>query len=173
MSKTTKILSGLVVTVIFVCIFILMYFFQVNKVINPALFGSWDLFEVSDIGMKAQIKLLIDKDQVQTSTTCLYQDKKVHVQVASQANISNNEIHILEDNIAQKEYSPGFLKCKASIEKTILKYELLDKTLLITMPDNNFKMQLVRSSETFIPAKKSTKSDNCSALMTIIHDVCF
>ncbi len=154
LNKTTKIWFGLVVTTILVCIFILMCFFQINKTLNPALFGSWDLFEVSDIGMKAQIKLLIDEDQVQTSTTCLYQNKKVHVQVASQANISNNEIHILENNIAQKEYSPGFLKCKASIEKTILKYELLNKALLVTMPDKNFKIQLVRSSETFIPAKK-------------------
>ena len=154
LNKSTKMFSGLVVTIILVCVFILIYFFQVNKAINPALFGSWDLFEVSDIGMKAQIKLLIDKDQVQTSTTCLYQDKKVQVQIASQANISNDEIHILEDNSVQKEYSPGFLKCKASIEKTILKYEILNKTLLITMPDKNFKMQLVKSSKTFIPAKK-------------------
>jgi len=154
LNRLGKLLSGLIVTIILVTLLVWIYCCQVKKIVNPKLYGSWDMIEVSDMGMKAQTRLLIDEHQIKVSNTCFYEDKEVFVLVESQGKIYPDEIHILEDSNVQKEYSPDFLLCKASIEKTILKYELINETLSITMPGSDFKMQLVRSEGVFNPAKK-------------------
>ena len=121
---------------------------------NPEIYGSWDFFEAKGMGMTGQVRLMIDDNKVTTSNTCFFDGKQVYVETSSPALISSDEIHVLETNSNQKEYSPGFLKCKASIDKNVLQYHLSQETLNLQLSGNGDVMALSRTGKTFTPAKK-------------------
>ncbi len=121
---------------------------------RPSVFGSWDLFEINAMGMTAQIRITFENSQVITSSTCTFGDKSVHATATSSAEISDSEIRILENRSAREEYSPGFLECKASVEKGTLQYTLSRNQLILQMPGDSRTFELSRSGEIFVSARQ-------------------
>ena len=121
------------------------------------IYGSWDFYELQDMGMLAQVRLIIEKDQITTTSTCFYEGKSVYVETTSPSNISGNKIFIMESSRAEKEYSPGFLKCKVSIDKNTLEYKVARGMLILDMLNNDQRLELSKSGKTFIHARKLKK----------------
>lgn len=118
--------------------------------VPPSLYGTWDLFEVEESGMIARVRLIVDKGSVTNSTSCSFADKSVHVQASSSARITADEISISENSRAQKEYEPGFLNCKASLDKGIIQYELVGDQLVLRKEGKEEVIELSRSGATLM-----------------------
>jgi hypothetical protein len=121
---------------------------------RPSVFGSWDLFEINAMGMTAQVRIAFENNQVISSSTCTFGDKSVHATANSSAEISDSEIRILENRSAKEEYSPGFLECKASVEKGILQYTLSRGQLILQMPGDGRTFELSRTGKIFVSARQ-------------------
>lgn len=122
--------------------------------ISPDLYGTWDVFEIQGNGMSARVRLTVDKGMVTNSTSCSYGDKSVRVQASSSAVITDDEISILENSKAEKEYEPGFLNCKVSLDKGIIRYEMIGDHLVLRMDGQEEVIELSRSGATFIQARR-------------------
>jgi len=121
---------------------------------DPRPYGTWDLFEVHGNGMTAQVRLTVGKGHVINSSLCSVKDKRVQVQTASPATITRNEIVILEQSEAQREYKPGFLNCKVSLDKGTFRYQLLGDKLVLHLVDHGQSVELSRSGGLFMQARQ-------------------
>jgi tetratricopeptide (TPR) repeat protein len=125
--------------------------------VDPEVYGTWDLLEVENLGMKVQSTLTIQKNQVINNNTCYFREHSVVAQTSSPAVITPNEIQILESSMAVEDYSPGYLRCKASIEAATMQYQVRNGKLLLYMP-NKETFELTRSGGPFRAAKSYKKS---------------
>ena len=136
----------------FVAIAVVMVLFVSNafaekKGVNPELYGSWNALDLEQGGLKANLVLIIEEDQVIARNTCSFRDYTVVAQTSSPAVITQNEIRILKSNMAMEEYSPGFLQCKASIKAANMQYELRDGKLFLDVPEEGETLELSRTGE--------------------------
>jgi len=121
---------------------------------RPDLYGTWDLFEVQGSGMAARVRLTIEDGIVTNSTSCSVGEKSVHVKASSTAVITHDEILILEDSRAQKDYEPGVLNCKVSLDKGAIRYEMIEGHLVLRMAGQDEVIELSRSGATFMQARR-------------------
>lgn len=121
---------------------------------DPRLYGTWDLFEVRGNGMTAQVRLTIEKDSLANSSLCSFEDKQVKVETISSAMITNDEIVILEDSEAQREFEPGFLNCRVSVDKGTIRYRLVDDHLILNLVGHDQTLEVSRSGGDFIQARQ-------------------
>ena len=111
---------------------------------GPDLYGSWELMKFESGGMSIQLTLIINEGEIIASNTCAFQEYSVLAEVSSPALITSEEIRVLASNNVEKEHSPGFLQCNASLEKGNLQYQLEDGKLLLTMAGNDETVALTR-----------------------------
>jgi tetratricopeptide (TPR) repeat protein len=114
--------------------------------------------ELKNVGMTGQFTLTIKENQVMNSCTCSFQGYKVSVQAVSPAVITANEIRVLEASSDMKEYSPGFLQCRASVKKGTMQYQLIEGKLVLAESGKGEAMALSRSGGKFISAIPYKKS---------------
>jgi tetratricopeptide (TPR) repeat protein len=126
--------------------------------VNPEVYGTWDLLQIENYGMRIQSTLTIQKNQVINTNTCYFKEYSVVAQTSSPAMVTPKEIRVLESSMAVEDYSPGFLRCKASIEAANMQYQLRDNKLLLYMPDEEETIELTRSGKQFRAAKSYKKS---------------
>ncbi len=134
----------------------------VETAINPEIYGSWEMMNLKQSGMRIQMNLIIKENQVISSNTCTFEEYSVLAQTSSPAVITANEIQVLESSSVMKEYSPGFLQCRSSIDARNMQYQLRDGKLVLSMPGKEETHELSRSnsqSETDIGDKKSEDSN--------------
>ena len=113
--------------------------------VNPELYGSWNLLDLEQAGMKVKLRLIIEEDKVIAHSTCFFGEYSVKAQTSSAAQITANEIRILESHVAKEEYSPGFLECTATIKAANAQYQLRDGKLFLTVPEQQETVELTRS----------------------------
>ena len=134
----------------------------VETAINPEIYGSWEMMNLEQSGMGIQMNLIIKESQVIASNTCTFKEYSVLAQTSSPAVITANEIQVLESSSVMKEYSPGFLQCRSSIDARNMQYQLRDGKLVLSMPGKEETHELSRTnsqSETDIGDKKSEDSN--------------
>ncbi len=112
--------------------------------VDSALYGSWELMVLESGGMTIRLTLVINAGKVIASNTCSFQEYSVLAEVASSAVITPDEIQILETNKVQKEYSPGFLRCNATVNKGDMHYQLEGDKLILTMAGKDDTVELSR-----------------------------
>lgn len=125
--------------------------------VNAEVYGTWDLLEIENLGLKIQTTMTIQKNQVVANNTCYFKGESVVAQTSSPAVITPNEIRVLESSMAVED-NPGFFRCKASIEAATMQYQLRDGKLFLYMPDEEETFALTRSGGPFTAAKRYKKS---------------
>jgi len=125
--------------------------------VNPEVYGTWDLLEIENLGLRIQSTLTIQKNQVIANNTCYFKEYSVVAQTSSPAVITPNEIRVLESSMAVED-SPGLFRCKASMEAATMQYQLRDGKLFLYMPDEEETIALTRSGGQFRAAKSYKKS---------------
>jgi hypothetical protein len=136
---------------------------QVNKeTVNPGIYGSWDLVELKNAGMIAQITLTFEKNKVISKNSCSYKNYAINVQATSPVKIIGDKIQILKSSHNMKEYKPGFLQCKANVDEGVVYYQILNGNLLLKKPDESEVLELSRSGQVFKQSRqyKSHKEAN-------------
>jgi tetratricopeptide (TPR) repeat protein len=113
--------------------------------VNPELYGSWNALDLEQSGMKVNLILIIEENQIIARNTCSFREYSVVAQTSSPVVITPNEIRILKSNMAMEEYSPGFLQCKASIKEANTQYELRDGKLFLNVPEQGETVELTRA----------------------------
>jgi tetratricopeptide (TPR) repeat protein len=113
--------------------------------VNPEIYGSWNALNLEQGGLKVNLIIIIEENQVFARNTCSFGEYSVVAQTSSPAVITPNEIRILKSNMAMEEYSPGFLECKASIEAANMHYELRDGKLFLDVPEQGETVELSRA----------------------------
>ena len=121
--------------------------------VDPYIYGKWDFFELHEMEMSARITLDFQHDKLVSSNSCSYKDYSINVQAVSPAIITGKKIKILSSSHNMKEHSPGFLKCKASLDKGTVHYQLRNDTLLLTRQGESERAELSRSGQVFRPAR--------------------
>ena len=111
---------------------------------GPDLYGSWELMKFESGGMSIQLTLIINEGEIIASNTCAFQEYSVLAEVSSPAVITSEEIRVLASNNVEKEHSPGFLQCNASLEKGNLQYQLENDRLILTMAGMDKTVELTR-----------------------------
>ena len=91
-----------------------------------------------------EIIMTIDGQRVRMTSRCSEGDKTVEVEVSSAAEITADKLRITDTDSAQKEYSPGYLRCSAAIRPANLGYELSGGKLVLTDPDKPKPLVLSR-----------------------------
>ena len=129
-----------------------------DRRVDPGVYGTWDMLELKNLGITLQSTLTIEENQVIAVSNCSFGDYRVSVQTASPALITPKEIRILESSEAIKEYSPGFLRCRASLDVGELEYLLGEGKLLLFLPEEEETFELSRSGAQFRAAKRYKKS---------------
>ena len=109
-------------------------------------YGPWVLFDHENAGMHIHSTLAIRPDRIDVLTRCSFGDKQVEVNATTPAQITENTITITEAKHVEKEYSPGFLNCKASIVAMSVNYRLEDGKLVLSDPDTGKSHELHRES---------------------------
>jgi hypothetical protein len=108
------------------------------------LYGSWELMKLERDGMSIQLTLVIKEGEVIASNTCAFEEYSVLAEVSSPAVITSEEIQVLASNKVEKEHSPGFLQCNASVQKGNMHYRLEDDKLVLTMAGKDETVELSR-----------------------------
>ena len=129
--------------------------------VNPELYGTWDAVEAKNVGMTGRVTLTIKENEIINTCTCSFPGYQVTVQASSPAVITANEIRALEASSEMKEYRPGFLQCRASVEKGTMYYQLIDGKLILAESPTGEALALSRSGGKFraaVPYKKPTGS---------------
>ena len=108
------------------------------------LYGSWELMKLETGGMSIQLTLIINEGEVIASNTCAFKEYSVLAEVSSPAVITSEEIRVLASNNVEKEHSPGFLRCNASLQKGNMQYQLEDDKLILTMAGKDETVELSR-----------------------------
>ena len=136
----------------------------INKdIVNSDIYGSWDLFEVKSLNMTAQVTLTFKQDKVISKNSCSYKDYMVDVQAISPVLIVGDEIRILKSSYEMKEYSPGFLKCKASIDEGVMNYIIRNGNLLLIKPGESHVPEPSKSGQVFNQSRQHESLKNVSA----------
>ena len=138
----------------------------VETAINPDIYGSWEVMNLEQIGMRIQMKLIIKENQVISSNTCSFKGYSVLAQTSSPAVITANEIQVLEASSVMKEYSPGFLQCRASIDVGNMQYQLRDGKLVLSMPGKEETYELSRSISQLETDSGDKKSEDSNLELT-------
>ena len=113
---------------------------------NHEVYGSWVMIDLENAGMHIYSTLTIRPDRVDVSTRCSFGDKQVEANATTPAQITENEITVIEAKNVEKEYSPGFLNCRASIAKMSVNYRLDDGKLILFDPGTDQSHELQRES---------------------------
>ncbi len=111
---------------------------------NREVYGSWVMMDVEQAGMHIYSTLTIRPDRVEALTRCSFGDKQIEANATTPAQITENKITITEGNQVEKEYSPGFLNCRASIVAMSVNYRLEDGKLILSDPDTGESHELDR-----------------------------
>ena len=111
---------------------------------SPDLYGSWELMKLETGGMSIQFTLIIKEGEIIASNTCAFKEYSVLAEVSSPAVITSEEIQVLASNNVEKEHSPGFLRCNASVQKGNMQYQLEDDKLILTMAGIDESVELTR-----------------------------
>jgi hypothetical protein len=115
-----------------------------ENTVGSDLYGSWELMKLERGGMSIQLTLIIKEGEVIASNTCAFEEYSVLAEVSSPAVITSEEIRVLSSNKVEKEHSPGFLQCNASVQKGNMHYQLEDDKLVLTMAGNDETVELSR-----------------------------
>ena len=127
--------------------------------VNPELYGTWDGLELKHVGMTARITFTIKENQLINTASCSFPGYQVTVQATSPVVITATEIRVLEERSEMKEYSPGFMQCRASIKKKTMYYQLIDGKLVLAESPTGEALALSRSGGKFrgaVPYKRPT-----------------
>ena len=109
-------------------------------------YGSWVMIDLENAGMHIYSTLTIQPDRVDVLTRCSFGDKQVEANATTPAQITEDEITVTEARHVEKEYSPGFLNCRASIVAMSVNYRLDDGKLILSDPDTDKSHELHRES---------------------------
>ena len=112
--------------------------------VGSGLYGSWELMKLEMGGMSIQFTLIINEGEIIASNTCAFKEYSVLAELSSPAVITSEEIQVLASNNVEKEHSPGFLRCNASLEKGNMQYQLEDDKLILTMAGIDESVKLAR-----------------------------
>ena len=112
--------------------------------VRPNLYGSWELMKLEAGGMSIQFTLIIKEGEIIASNTCAFKEYSVLAEASSPAEITSEEIRVLASNNVEKEHSPGFLRCNASVQKGNMQYQLEDDRLILTMAEIDETVELSR-----------------------------
>jgi hypothetical protein len=112
--------------------------------VDSDLYGAWELMKLEMGGMSIQFTLIINEGEIIASNTCAFKEYSVLAEVSSPAVITSEEIQVLASNNVEKEHSPGFLRCNASLEKGNMQYQLEDDKLILTMAGIDETAELTR-----------------------------
>lgn len=126
--------------------------------VNPELYGSWNLLDLEQAGMRAKLILIIEENKVTAFNTCSFGEYSVTVQTSSAAEITADEIRILESKFAREEYSPGFLYCTATLKAGKGPYQLREGKLVLTVSEKGETVELTRFGSPPRAAKQHKKS---------------
>ena len=113
---------------------------------NREVYGSWVMMDLENAGMYIYSTLTIRPDRIDVLTRCSIGDKQVEANATTQAQITENKITITEAKHVEKEYSPGFLNCRASISAMSVNYRLDDGKLILFAPGTDESHELHRES---------------------------
>ena len=113
---------------------------------NREVYGSWVMMDLENAGMHIYSTLTIRPDRIDVLTRCSIGDKQVEANATTAAQITENEITITESKQVEKEYSPGFLNCRASIVAMSVNYRLGDGKLILFDPGTDQSHTLQRES---------------------------
>ncbi len=113
---------------------------------NREVYGSWVMIDLDHAGMHIYSTLTIRSDRIDVLTRCSFGDKQVEANATTPAKITENEITVTEARNVEKEYSPGFLNCRASIIAMSLNYRLDDGKLILSDPGTDESHELHRES---------------------------
>ncbi len=113
---------------------------------NHEVYGSWIMMDLENAGMHIYSTLTIRPDRVDVLTRCSIRDKQVEANATTPAQITENEITVTEAKHVEKEYSPGFLNCRASIVPMSVNYRLDDGKLILSAPGTGESQELQRES---------------------------
>lgn len=114
--------------------------------VDPGVFGSWVAMDLENVGMHIVSTITIHPDRVEITSRCSYGDKRVEAKATAPARVTESEIQVTEARNVEKEYSPGFLRCRASINPMKVNYHLKDGKLLLTEPGSAKTQALHRAS---------------------------
>lgn len=112
--------------------------------VNREVYGSWVMMDLETAGMHIHSTLTIRPDRVDVLTRCSFGDKHVDASATTPAQITENEITVTEARNVEKEYSPGFLTCRASISAMAVNYRLDDGKLILFKPGTDESHELHR-----------------------------
>ncbi len=113
---------------------------------NHEVYGSWVMMDLETAGMHIHSTLTIRPDRVDVLTRCSAGNKRVEASATTPAQITENEIKVTEAKYVEKEYSPGFLTCRASISAMAVNYRLDDGKLILFKPGTDESHELHRES---------------------------
>lgn len=115
---------------------------------DAEVFGSWIVLDVEQAGMHMRSTFTIHKDSIEVTSRCSYGDKQVEAKTSSPARVTDSEIQVTETRSVEREYSPGFLQCKANINAMTVAYTVKGDKLVLTVPDSGESHELSRASGT-------------------------
>ena len=87
----------------------------------------------------------INQDRIEVTSRCSYGDKQVEAKATAPARVTDREIQVTEARKVEKEYSPGFLQCRATITPMTVNYTLKDGKLILTVPGSAESHELSRA----------------------------
>ncbi len=113
---------------------------------NREVYGSWVMMDLENAGMYIYSTLTIRPDRIDVLTRCSIGDKQVEANATTPAQVTENEITVTEAKNVEKEYSPGFLNCRASISAMSVNYRMNDGKLVLFAPGTDQSHELHRES---------------------------
>lgn len=109
-------------------------------------YGSWVVMDLENAGMHIYTTFTIHPDRIDVASRCSYGDKQVEANATAPARVTENEITVTEARNVEREYSPGFLTCRAAIKTGTLSYKLVDAKLVLTMAGQEKSHEFSRPS---------------------------
>ena len=113
--------------------------------VDSGVFGSWVMMDLENAGMHIVSTITIHPDRVEVMSRCSFGDKRVEAKATAPARVTESEIQVTEARNVEKEYSPGFLQCRASITPMTINYYLKDGKLVLTDPGSAQTQELNRA----------------------------
>jgi len=102
------------------------------------------MMSVEQMGVRYEIVMTIEKARVRMVSRCSHEGNQVEAVVSSAANITADQLQITGTDSAEKEYSPGYLMCRASIKPMHVSYAIEDGKLVLTDPQRPKPLVLTR-----------------------------
>lgn len=111
------------------------------------IYGSWEMMNINQSGANYQIVMTVEPDTVRMTSRCSHNGNQVEAIVSSAAIITGDQLQITATDSDEKEHSPGYLSCRASIKPMHLNYAFEEGDLVLSDPKQTKPMVLKRLTE--------------------------